>query len=60
MPIGRLYTEHPFLDIRRMTASLCAEGQVVNHKRVHRLMQSMQIQAIISARAAQHEVCTTG
>ena len=49
--IDRQYTEHPFLGVRHMTATLHAEGNAVNHKRAHRLMQILQIQAICARRS---------
>jgi len=44
--IDELYTERPFFGVRRITEHLEISGVVVNHKRVHRLMQIMGIQAI--------------
>jgi putative transposase len=44
--IDQEYTEHPFYGIRRMTAWLRLQGEVVNHKRVARLMRQMGIEAI--------------
>lgn len=44
--IDMLYTRRPFYGVRRITDNLVVPGIVVNHKRVHRLMQIMGIQAI--------------
>lgn len=44
--IDELYTERPFFGVRRITEHLEIPGIVINHKRVHRLMQIMGIQAI--------------
>src|SRR5438105_2066519 len=44
--IDELYTAWPFLDSRRMTALLRAEGHRVNRKRVQRLMRQMGIAAL--------------
>jgi putative transposase len=41
-----LYTAHPFLGSRRMTAMLRAEGLRINRKRVQRLMRRMGIEAL--------------
>jgi len=40
------YTRTPFYGIRRMTAWLQQQGQVVNHKRVRRLLRLMGLEAI--------------
>lgn len=40
------YTAHPFLGSRRMTAWLTEQGEVVNRKRVQRLMRLMGLEAI--------------
>jgi putative transposase len=40
------YTATPFYGIRRLTAWLRTQGEVVNHKRVARLMGQMRIEAI--------------
>lgn len=40
------YTRTPFYGIRRMTAKLRQQGQVVNHKRVQRLLRLMGLEAI--------------
>jgi putative transposase len=40
------YTRTPFNGIPRMTAWLRSQGQIVNHKRVERLMRLMGLQAI--------------
>jgi len=44
--IDQQYTATPFYGIRRMTAWLRTQGEVVNHKRVARLMLQMGIEAI--------------
>lgn len=44
--IDRLYTKRPYFGVRRITKHLQIPGVVVNHKRIHRLMQVMGIQAI--------------
>ena len=44
--IDKLYTKRPFYGVRRITDNLNIPGITVNHKRVHRLMQYMGIQAI--------------
>jgi putative transposase len=44
--IDQEYTQHPFYGIRKMTAWLRLQGEVVNHKRVARLMRQMGLEAI--------------
>ena len=44
--IGREYTEHPFLGIRRMRTWLQRKGHAVNRKRVQRLMRLMGLEAV--------------
>lgn len=44
--IDKLYTKRPYFGVRRITKHLEIPGVIVNHKRVHRLMQVMGIQAI--------------
>lgn len=44
--IDQQYTATPFYGIRRMAAWLRTQGEVVNHKRVARLMRQMGIEAI--------------
>lgn len=44
--IDKLYTKRPFFGVRRITDHLVIPGVVVNHKRIHRLMQVIGIQAI--------------
>lgn len=44
--IDQLYTKRPYFGVRRITKHLEIPDVVVNHKRVHRLMQIMGIQAI--------------
>lgn len=43
--IDRLYTDHPFYGVRRITEALHAAGYTCNHKRVARLMRIMGYQA---------------
>lgn len=59
--IDRIYTQYPFYGVRRMQQALRRAGYTVNHKRVHRLMQRMGLQAIYprasrSAKDASHRV----
>lgn len=44
--IDELYTKRPYFGVRRITNHLVTPGITVNHKRIHRLMQVMGIQAI--------------
>lgn len=44
--IDEQYTATPFYGVRRMTAWLRQQGELVNHKRVARIMGQMGIQAI--------------
>jgi putative transposase len=44
--IDELFTEHPFYGRRRITAALCRQGTIVNHKHVARLMRAMGLEAI--------------
>ncbi len=44
--LDELYTAHPFLGYRKLTALLRAEGHAVNGKRVLRLLRLMGLQAI--------------
>ena len=44
--IDEQYTAHPFYGSRKMTRWLTAQGEVVNRKRVQRLMQVMGLEAI--------------
>ena len=44
--IDAQYTATPFYGIRRMTAWLATQGEIVNHKRVARLMRVMGIETI--------------
>ncbi|MBD9361511.1 IS3 family transposase [Methylomonas fluvii] len=41
------YTRHPFYGSRRMTKYLCGCGQVVNRKRVQRLMQTLGLAGMV-------------
>lgn len=44
--IDEIYTKRPFYGVRKITHQLHQEGLIVNHKKVHSLMQVMGIQAI--------------
>lgn len=44
--IDQQYTRTPFYGVRRMTAELARAGEVVNEKRVRRLMRLMRLEAI--------------
>lgn len=44
--IDEIYTKCPFYGVRKITEQLRKEGEIVNHKRVHRLMQEMGIEAL--------------
>lgn len=44
--IDRLYTDHPFLGVRRMAAMLRRDGHPVNVKRVRRLMRVMGLETV--------------
>jgi len=44
--MDRIYTRHPYYGYRRIRQQLKRDGQVVNHKRIHRLMQVMGIQGL--------------
>lgn len=55
------YTRTPFYGVRRMTAWLRSQGDTVNKKRVHRLLQTLGLQAIApgphtSQRQPQHPI----
>ena len=59
--IDQIYTACPFYGVRRITQQLKRNGLRVNHKRVHRLMRLMGIQAIypkpnLSQPNKQHQV----
>ena len=59
--LDRLYTRYPFYGVRRLVQALRQEGYAVNHKRVHRLMQVLGLQAIpvrrrLSAADASHRI----
>jgi putative transposase len=47
--LDELFTAHPFLGYRKLTAMLQAEGLTVNHKRVRRLLRQMGLSAIYQA-----------
>ena len=44
--IDMIYTKCPFYGVRRITEQLRKDGTVINHKRVHRLMRILGIEAI--------------
>ena len=44
--IDELHLDKPFLGVRRLTDELLADGYLINHKRVYRLMKLMGIMAI--------------
>lgn len=44
--IDAIYTRWPFYGVRRITAQLRREGQLVNHKAVARHMREMGLQAM--------------
>lgn len=44
--IDEIYTRCPFYGVRKITEQLRLEGEIINHKRVHGLMQEMGIQAL--------------
>jgi len=44
--IDEQFTQTPFYGVRRMTAWLGTQGEVVNHKRVRRLMRKLGIAAL--------------
>jgi len=48
--IDEIYTKRPFYGVRRITEQLRREKILVNHKRVHNLMQDMGIQGLIPKR----------
>lgn len=48
--IDEMYTKRPFYGVRRITKDLQEEGFVVNHKRVHRLMQEMGFAGVMPKR----------
>lgn len=48
--IDEIYTKRPFYGVRRITNQLHHEDLVVNHKKVHSLMQMMGIQAVYPKR----------
>lgn len=55
------YQSTPFYGVRRMTQVLKMKGELVNHKRVHRLMKLMGIEAIypkkkLSNKAESHKI----
>jgi len=49
--LDELHLEHPVYGSRRLTAMLLREGQVVNRKRVVRLLQLMGMEAVYPRRA---------
>ncbi len=44
--LDELYTAHPFYGVRRMTEQLRREGQVINPKRVRRLLRLLGLSAL--------------
>ena len=44
--IDMIYTKRPFYGVRKIEKQLRRDGEIVNHKRVHRLMQILGIEAI--------------
>jgi len=44
--IDEIYTKRPFYGVRRITKQLHRDGTMVNHKRIHRLMRILGIEAI--------------
>ena len=44
--IDEIYTAHPYYGVRRITAQLHTEGQLVNHKAVRRHMHLLELTAI--------------
>jgi putative transposase len=44
--IDRIYTRRPFYGILKITAELRRQGELINHKRVERMMRLMGIQAL--------------
>ena len=48
--IDEIYTKRPFYGVRQITNKLHEDGYLVNHKKVHRLMQEMGIQGLIPKR----------
>lgn len=44
--IDEVYTESPFYGVRKITAQLRRDGLAINHKRIHRLMRKMGLEAI--------------
>lgn len=45
--IDRIYTDCPFYGSPRITAELIRQGEILNHKRIERLMPIMGIAAIM-------------
>lgn len=45
--IDRIYTNHPYYGVRRITGQLRRQGNNYNHKRISRLMKIMGISAIM-------------
>lgn len=48
--IDRVYTRYPFYGVPRMTAELKRQGEIINHKRVERLMHLMGIEVLLPRR----------
>jgi helix-turn-helix protein len=45
--LDKQYTDTPYYGVRRMTAWLHSQGYHVHHKRVARLMQTMEYASVI-------------
>jgi putative transposase len=44
--LDELYTQYPFYGVRKMTAVLQHQGELVNVKRIRRLLRQMGLEAI--------------
>jgi putative transposase len=44
--LDELYTAHPFYGVRRMTEQLRRDGEVINPKRVRRLLRQLGLSAV--------------
>lgn len=44
--LDKQYTARPYYGVRKMTAWLATQGEIVNHKRVRRLLRKMGLEAI--------------
>lgn len=59
--IDEIYTEHPYYGSRRITVTLCQEGQSISRPTVQRYMREMEIAGIapgpnLSKRSAEHRL----